>query len=338
VTLRSTLTALAALTLGGLFPGAALAWGDAGHRMIGRLAIEALPTGLPAFLYGPDVAPDVGELSREPDRSRNAGKLHDSGRDPGHFVDVDDQGRVLGGPALDALPPTRADYENALRTAGVDTYKAGYLPYSIVDGWQQLAKDFAYWRADVAGERLESDPARRAWISADRRRRERQIILNLGVWSHYVGDASQPLHVTTHFNGWGEGANPHGFTLQRIHVPFEGPYVAAHVTPDAVRSRLRAYHHCDCAIEARTAAYLGETWRTVVPFYEMEKAGGLLGDDPRGATFAADRIAAGVSELRDLVVEAWNASAKGTVGYPATPVSEIEAGRADAYSLLYGAT
>ncbi len=26
-------------------------------------------------------------------------------------------------------------------------YKAGYLPYSIVDGFQQLRKDFAYWRA-----------------------------------------------------------------------------------------------------------------------------------------------------------------------------------------------
>ena len=27
---------------------------------------------------------------------------------------------------------------------------AGYLPYSIVDGWQQLVKDFGYWRVLVA--------------------------------------------------------------------------------------------------------------------------------------------------------------------------------------------
>ncbi len=239
---------------------------------------------------------------------------------------------------LEALPPTRAEYEAAVRATGADSWKAGYLPYSIVDGWQQLAKDFAYWRAEVAGERLEPDPARRSWISADRRRRERQIVVDLGVWSHYVGDASQPLHVTTHYNGWGEGPNPRGYTLQRIHVPFEGPFVAGNVNARQVRARLSPYRHCECAIEARVAAYLGETWRTVVPFYELEKAGGFAGSDPRGAAFAADRLAAGVSELRDLVVEAWNASAKGTVGYPATPVADVESGRADAYSLLYGAS
>ena len=55
-----------------------------------------------------------------------------------------------------------------------------------------------------------------------------------------------------------------------------------------------------------------------------------------GADFAAERIAAAASELLDLVVDAWNASATTGVGYPATPVSEIEAGRADAWQLLYG--
>ena len=36
----------------------------------------------------------------------------------------------------------------ALRAAGTDEYRAGYLPYAIIDGWQQLVMDFAYWRAD----------------------------------------------------------------------------------------------------------------------------------------------------------------------------------------------
>jgi hypothetical protein len=26
----------------------------------------------------------------------------------------------------------------------------------------------------------------------------------LGIWSHYGGDASQPLHVSIHYNGWGD--------------------------------------------------------------------------------------------------------------------------------------
>ena len=33
---------------------------------------------------------------------------------------------------------------------------AGYLPYNIVGGWQQLVKDFAYWRILVAA--MENDP------------------------------------------------------------------------------------------------------------------------------------------------------------------------------------
>ena len=36
------------------------------------------------------------------------------------------------------------------RAVGRTQYSAGYLPYSIVDGWQQLVKDLAYWRVDVA--------------------------------------------------------------------------------------------------------------------------------------------------------------------------------------------
>ena len=99
----------AALSASALGPSEALAWGDSGHRMIGRLAVEALPDELPEFVRSARAAEDVGEFAREPDRSRGAGKVHDTTRDPGHFVDVDDDGKVMGGPALDDLPPTRAD-------------------------------------------------------------------------------------------------------------------------------------------------------------------------------------------------------------------------------------
>src|SRR5215469_7652403 len=95
------------------------AWGSSGHRMIGRAAIEALPADLPPFLRTEAAAVAVGELSREPDRSRGAGRTHDSDRDPGHFVDADDQGRIGGVLLLGALPQTRDEYEKALRAAGL---------------------------------------------------------------------------------------------------------------------------------------------------------------------------------------------------------------------------
>src|SRR5258706_14116075 len=87
-----------------LFGGRALAWGATGHRLIGREAIAALPNDLPAFLRAPGVADRVGELAREPDRWKDAGKPHDADRDPAHFLDLGDDGAVLGGPTLAALP------------------------------------------------------------------------------------------------------------------------------------------------------------------------------------------------------------------------------------------
>ncbi len=77
---------------------------------------------------------------------------------------------------------------------GSDEYKAGYFPYSIIDGWQQLVKDFAYWRANAAGEKFARNDAQRAWFVRDRQTREQLTIRDLGYWSHFVGDASQPLH------------------------------------------------------------------------------------------------------------------------------------------------
>jgi hypothetical protein len=332
---KAALAVLAGLCAS-LVAGDASAWGNAGHRMVGVLGVQALPEDLPGFLRTPQAVADIGELAREPDRWRGSGRVHDNMRDPAHFADVDDAGKVLGGPALDALPATRAEYETALRAVGADSAKAGWLPYAIIDGWQQLAKDFAYWRADTAGERLEKDPQHRAWLAGDRQRRERQIIFDLGVWAHYVGDATQPMHVSVHYNGWGEGPNPQGFTNERIHVPFEGPFVRRNVTEAMVRARMRPYQACGKPIERCAADYLAQSARQVIPFFEMEKAGGLKGEHPAGAAFAADRLAEASSELRDLAVDAWNASASLSVGYPSTPVADFEAGRADAYLILYG--
>jgi hypothetical protein len=324
--------ALAAL----LAAGQAMAWGATGHRIIGRLAMEALPPQLPAFLRTPQAAEAMGELAREPDRWKGAGKAHDSDRDPGHFLDLDDNGRVAGGPALASLPLTREGYEGALRAVGVDSWRAGYLPYSIVEGWQQLTLDLAYWRVDMAAARSVADGAHRAWFAADAREREALTLRDLGTMAHYVGDGSQPLHVSEHFNGWGPFPNPHGFTQDKVHAPFEGAFVRSFVKPAAVRAAMAPPVDCHCPIEARTAAYLAATNRFVTPLYELYKAGAFSGPDPRGEAFAAKRLAAGASELRDLIVAAWRASATSSVGWPAASVADVEAGKLDPYDSLYG--
>jgi hypothetical protein len=315
-------------------PAQALAWGATGHRIVGVLGVEALPPELPAFVRAS--AADVGELAREPDRSKGAGRIHDSDRDAAHFIDVDDAGLVMGGPPLKSLPPTRAEYEIALRAAGADSWQAGYLYYSMIDGWQQLTKDFAYWRALTAAERLTSDPARKAWYAADRVRREAVLLHDLGALAHYVGDGSQPMHVTVHFNGWGAYPNPNGYTASRIHAPVEGAFVHDNVALDAVRRKMPAAYDCECGIEARTTSYLLGTHATVEGLYELEKAGAFANGDERGRSFSEMMLAGAAAELRDLITDAWESSSYGSVGWPELKVADIEAGTVDPYENLVG--
>jgi len=329
------------LALGGLgalcLSGQALAWGSSGHRIIGEAAIEQLPPEAPAFLRTDAAAAAVGELSREPDRSRGAGIAHDSDRDPGHFVDAGDDGRIAGGPGLADLPPTREAYEKALAQQGATSWRVGYLPYSIIEDWQQLALDFAFWRAAAAGAAHETDPQREAWLDGDRRRRESQILIDIGLLSHFVGDGSMPLHVSIHFNGWGDYPNPSGYTQEKVHSPWEGAYVRKVVTLETVKGAMAPFADCDCPITERVGAYLGRTLATVGPFYELEKAGAFEPGVIKGVEFTTERVAAGAAELRDEILLAWRARGEAKIGYrPAISVADVEAGKIDPYDSLYG--
>jgi hypothetical protein len=158
----------------------------------------------------------------------------------------------------------------------------------------------------------------------------------LGELSHFVGDGSQPLHVTWHFNGWGDYPNPQGFSNAKLHGPFEGDLVLATVKEGAVAAKLVPFKSCNCPIEQRMTGYLTATSRLVIPFYQMEKAGGLNPGDPRGPALATQQLAVGASELRDLIVEAWRASANRTVGWKPVAVQDVVAGKVDPYPALYG--
>jgi hypothetical protein len=336
---KTQLAAAAAVLVAGLcVAGQAAAWGSSGHRMIGEAAIESLPPELPAFLRSRAAAVAVGEFSREPDRSRGSGKAHDSDRDPGHFIDGDETGHVPGTTlTLDALPPTRDDYEATVRAAGESSWKLGYLPYSIVEDWQQLVKDLAYWRIDDAGARFTHDAGHKAWLQADLARREGQILIDIGLLSHFVGDGSMPLHVSIHYNGWGAYPNPNGYTMEHVHVPWEGAYVRQVVAPEALREAMAPFHDCNCPIEQRVGAYLMSDARAVIPFYELEKAGAFKPGVIKGAQFTIGRVAAGAAELRDEITLAWKASADSRVGFqPEVSVADVEAGKIDPYDSLYG--
>lgn len=238
---------------------------------------------------------------------------------------------------LAALPETREAYDTELRARGLTQYKAGYLPYSIADGWQQMRKDFAYWRALTKAIETAATPEERAWFEADRRLREKIALHDIGIWSHYVGDASQPLHVSVHFNGWGSYPNPHWYTTKKIHAYFEGEFVKRNLARSSVAAQVVPYAPCSCSIEERTRMLLQFTLAQVEPLYQLEKDGGFRPSDPRGIGFATARLAAGAAALRDLIVDAWIDSANSPVGYPMVNVRDIESGKVRATRDLFGA-
>jgi hypothetical protein len=247
-----------------------------------------------------------------------------------------DDGTVRGGPKLDALPAGREAYDTALRAANSDEYKAGFLPYVIIDGWQQLVKDFALWRADVAGAKFAKSKADRAWFLFDRRTREILTLRDLGTWSHFVGDASQPMHVSIHYNGWGDGPNPQGFeTTAGLHAKFETAFIDAHAAQADVAAAMRPYKACACTIQQRVTDYLAATNALIGQTYQFEKDGAYDTPTAQSKAFAAGRIAEGAAMLRDLVADAWQESANAVIGYNTKlPMADIEAGKSDPSDLM----
>lgn len=314
--------------------GPAGAWGYAGHKMIGEVAARHFPGDLPDFLRTKEFAIQLGMLSQEPDTSRSSGEPHDADLDPGHFLDLADDGTVFGGPKLSDLPATREAYDTALRASGSDEYKAGFLPYNIMDGWQQLTHDFALLRAYRAALKY----ARHFHLTAADRRgygrllslRELLIIRDLGYWAHFVEDGSQPMHVSVHYNGWGNGSNPKGFVVgPGLHAKFESTFVSANIAESDIGALMRPYQQCPGDIKTCTQDYLTATGQWTTRLYRLDKQGAFDTPTPESKAFAAERLAAGANMLRDLVVDAWRGSSQVKLGYKenAVAIADYERGR-----------
>jgi hypothetical protein len=338
-------------------PQQAWSWGHTGHVGISQIAMQALPSEIPAFVRSAQSIAQVGELGAEADISKTTGIVtsatgnitttrtaHDAERDPGHFIDVDDNGIVIGGViALNALPATRQEFDTLQRTAtspGGQTQYGGYLPYALLDGFQQLRKDFAIWRALSVGLSTATTDPDRAYFRFQLQLRQQLIIRDIGYWSHFVADASQPMHVSVHFNGWGNFPNPNGYTTAPIHAPFEGAFVHNYINFVAVAGQMRPYTDRGVTtIEQRIPLYLAETLAQTIPVYQAAKDSN---DDnyktaqPAELAIVTKQLAAGASELRDQIVDAWRQSASVTVGFPLVRVSDIEAGTVTMTPLTLG--
>src|SRR5471030_563772 len=142
-------TAIVAITI--CSAGAAQAWGLNGHRIIGIAAVAHMPADLPAFMQTKDAKDEIVYLETEEDRLKIAS---DSDRawarewSTDHYLDIGDDGLVAGVVSLGALPATRDDFIKTLWKApkSVDAYNVGFVPYAILEGYEQMRADFALWR------------------------------------------------------------------------------------------------------------------------------------------------------------------------------------------------
>ena len=334
--LKSSALLVSILCIASMSSTGAFAWGSSGHRVIGELALKSLPPELPDFLRKAEAARQVAEVAREPDRAKGASAQHDSDANAAHHVNVGDDLKIAPGPSLLALPANRESYDTALRAAGTNQYKAGYLPYAIIDAWQQVVMDFAHWRADVAGARYAKTPAERTWFLQDQWVREGLTTRDLGLLAHFVGDGSQPMLVSIHSDGWGHYPNPQSFTTTRVRAVFEGTIVRNRITATDISAHVAASRDCRCAIERRTSDYLIATQKEVAALYQIEKAGGFAARPDDGKVFVSKRLAAGVAELRDMIADAWRRSAEMSVGSPPIAVEDIETGETNAFDALRG--
>lgn len=298
----------------------ALAWGEHGHMMIGQAAVAHMPEELPAFVRAQAAMDEIVYLQAEEDRLKlgegdEAAWAREWTTD--HYIDIDDDGTIGRTVAISALPPTRDDFVQALDRASVhvDAYNVGFLPYAILEGYQQVRTDFALWRLAVAGaNKLDGDALVRA--NTEVSERARLTIHDIGIFSHFVGDGSQPLHVSVHFNGWGRYPNPQGFTESKTtHADFEGTFVDRYVSLADIQARVGSARELSAVPLPEIERYLQASDAQVVPFYTLEKSGAFaIGDASsaehrKGVAFAASRLAAGSQMLDSLILTAWRTSA-----------------------------
>jgi hypothetical protein len=292
----------------------ALAWNAHGHRTVTLLALDRLPAGTPAWIQEVDIRARIADQSNEADRWRST-KLIPIGHEanPEHYIDIEELAHF--GLGLHELPRQRYEAFRAMVLAKAehperfgpadakdpDKIKEwpGFLPWAIQEEYAKLQSSFNTYRVLEAV----NDPRRATQLEQARQ----NIIYHMGMLSHYVGDAAQPLHTTIHHHGW-KGENPRGYSTEfGIHSFIDGKIIEIH---DFDHQTLRGYMPAQLpggsdAWEIAIAA-IDRSFAHVEPLYAMEKDGSIKQES--GRELIAGRLCDGAATLASLYAAAWEAS------------------------------
>jgi len=277
----------------------AFGWGDDGHKIINRAAVNAVPADVPAFFkVGIERIVYNGP---EPDRWREKLEAQlKASQEPDHFIDLE---RVSD---LGELPESRYEFiqllyaKRARAAQNADDFlpeRVGFQPYIALEVYGRLKVAFRQYR-QLKAAGLPTDAA------------EQNALFYAGWLGHYVADGSNPMHTTIHYNGW-SGPNPSGYTTAKIHWPFESDMVTKNLAymndigsqvsaPKPLENPFRDY-----------IAYLESSNKLVEPLYQLEKKGDFTdGGNDEGKKFVRARLVAGAQMLANMYYTAWIESEK----------------------------
>src|SRR5262249_19433223 len=187
----------------------------------------------------------------------------------------------------------RVEQSDPQRAALLNPTSTGMLPYTAMEVYERLKVTFRLWR----DEQREKQPTSFT---------EEDAAFYIGWLSHYIADASQPLHSSIQHDGW-RGDNPKNYTRDgALHWGFENDFGDLIGLKEAdIQSRIPA---------ARTIAdpfgaildHLSNSNTRVEQVYALEQQHALTDKSNTAArelvyTCTAD----GARLLRDLIYTAW---------------------------------
>lgn len=285
-------------------PQTAVAWGERGHAVIDRAAIEAIPEDGPVFLK--KHSDYIAASASLPDKWRgNAEGFSKIAEDPNHgwfrqqFT------------FLQPLPRSRYEfvlalYDRHLQIRESDPETAAYtnvrwtgtMPYAAMEAYDRIVVCMRQVRQlGAAGQ--------------DATFAEQNCAFDVALLGHYIGDGANPMHVSIHSDGW-RGDNPEGFTRDRsVHGRFESRFVdGIELTPDDILPRMGARGRTDGDMFDLVLAFLDESGDLIHDVYRLELRDGFADfADADVQEMVYSRTAAGAAMLRDMLCRAWDESA-----------------------------
>lgn len=302
----------------------ARAWDLEAHRLINQLALTSVAKELPPFVQSVGNTDRIQFLASEPDRWRNVPDLimkQSGGSWTDHFFDI--EYLPDAGIDLDTLTSFRFDFvvqfaagraANAHKFSPIDPAKnrdhtqewPGFAPWAIAEYFGRLRSAFSYLK--VFEELGTPDEMLNA---------QANIVYLMGVMGHYVGDCSQPLHTTKHFNGW-SGDNPKNYTRWTgLHSWIDGFPGRMGLKFSELAPQLRPLQPVSLAARpdnrepmfVAVLDYIRTQNTKVEPLYQLEQAGklgnggGVIADEAKA--FFEQRVLEGAHMLATIWLSAY---------------------------------